>query len=112
MAPKTELGVHAFYCNPAALRKALRDGQDPNQRDPDTQRMPLMWLCEMLDHHQRSRKRMFRMLVQAGADLQLRDHAGLRALEVIRFGAIKVFRRFVEEEYRRRRSKPSTAQFL
>ncbi len=47
---------------------------------------------------------MFRLLVKAGADIELKDHTGMTALEVARWGAIKVFRRFVENEYRRRRS--------
>lgn len=104
MAPKTRLGEYAFYCSPGALRKALRSGADPNERDPGNQRTPLMWLCEMYDHHHRSRKRMFRLLVRAGADIELKDNAGLTALEFARWGSIKVFRRFVEREYRRRRA--------
>lgn len=104
MAPKTDLSAYAFYCAPGELRKALRSGVDPNQRDPDTLKTPLMWLCEMFDHHYRSRKRMFRLLIKAGADIELRDNNGLTALEVAESGAIKMFRRFVEREYWRRRA--------
>ena len=104
MAPKTDLSAYAFYCAPGDLRKALRRGEDPNQRDPETQRTPLMWLCEMFDHHHRSRKRMFRVLVQAGADIELQDHTGMTALDIAQQGAIKMFRRFVEREYGRRRA--------
>lgn len=104
MAPKTNLSAYAFYCAPGELRKALRSGEDPNQRDPETQRTPLMWLCEMFDHNHRSRKRMFRLLVRAGADIELQDHTGMTALEVAQWGAIRVFRRFVEREYWRRRA--------
>lgn len=46
---------------------------------------------------------MFRLLVKAGADIELQDHTGMTALEVAKWGAIKVFRRFVEREYWRRR---------
>lgn len=104
MAPKTDLSEYAFYCASGELRRALRRGEDPNQRDPETQRTPLMWLCEMFDHHYRSRKRMFRLLVKAGADIELQDRTGMTALEVARWGAIKMFRRFVEREYGRRRA--------
>ncbi len=110
MAPKTDLGAFAFHCSPGALKKALRNGQDPNQADPDTKRTPVMWLCEMFDHNQRSRKRMFRLLVRAGANLELRDHSGMTALDIAKFGSIRVFRRFVENEYRRRRKSTQSLQ--
>ncbi|MDH0863923.1 ankyrin repeat domain-containing protein [Mitsuaria sp. GD03876] len=103
MAPKTDLSAFAFYCSPGALRRGLRAGVDPNVRDADTLKTPLMWLCEMHNHHQRSRKRMFRLLVRAGADLEATDFAGMTALDYAKFGAITVFLRFVEHEYRLQR---------
>jgi len=101
MAPKTHLGACAFHCAPGALKRALKAGADPDERDPDTQRTPLMWLCEMHDAHTRSRKRMWRRLLQAGADLHARDHAGMTAVDVAKWGAARAFRRFVEREARR-----------
>jgi hypothetical protein len=101
MAPKTDLGSFAFYCAPGSLRSALKSGANPNDADPDTQKTPLMWLCEMHDKHTRSRKRMFRMLVQAGARLDAVDMDGMSAWQYARIGATRGFRAFVRREYQR-----------
>jgi hypothetical protein len=101
MAPKTDLGNYAFYCAPGALRKALKQGANPNDADPDTKKTPLMWLCEMHDKHTRCRKRMFRTLVKTGARLDATDVNGMTAWDYARFGAARGFREFVRREYQR-----------
>jgi ankyrin repeat protein len=102
MAPKTDLASYAFYCAPGALRSALKKhGANPNQTDSDTNKTPLMWLCEMHDKHTRSRKRMFRALVRAGAQLDARDINGLTAWDYAKLGAARGFRAFVRAEYQR-----------
>lgn len=95
MAPKTDLGAFAFYCAPSELRAALRAGANPNEADPDTGTTPLMWLCEMLDKHTRTRKRMFRYLVEAGASLTTLDIHGQTAWHYAAYGSSKSFRKFV-----------------
>jgi len=47
---------------------------------------------------------MFRLLLQAGADIELKDHSGMTALEIAKWGSIRTFRRYVEREYKRRRA--------
>jgi hypothetical protein len=102
MAPMSELGALAFYCNPGALRVALRAGADPNAIDVGTGRTPLMWLCEMHDSNTKARKRMFRLLMDAGASLEQRDAACLTAWHYASYGAARSFRNFVKAEYKRR----------
>ena len=102
MAPKTDLSASAFHCAPWTLRNQLKSGANPNEPDPDTGKTPLMWLCEMHDHHTRERKRMFRYLIQAGASLDAKDLNGLTALDYAGFGASRSFRAFIRREYQRR----------
>lgn len=101
MAPKSDLGGFAFYCAPGALRAELKAGADPNVADLDTGTTPLMWLCEMLDRHTKSRKRMFRLLVSAGASLTATDIHGQMACHYAAYGASRSFKHHVFREYRR-----------
>ena len=102
MPKVSALAASAFYCAPGRLHALLRAGADPNEADPDTGKTPLMWLCEMSDEHTRERKRMFRVLVAAGASLAQTDHSQLTAWHYAARSASPAFRRFVRDEYRRR----------
>jgi len=105
------LGWCAFHCNPGGLRGELRAGADPNQMDPDTGNTPLMWLCEMGDRHTKARRRMFRLLVAAGADLNQVNGEGLTAWHFAATSANKTFRRFVRSQYQRICGKVPTQHF-
>jgi hypothetical protein len=107
----SQLGGSAFYCSPGSLRAALRAGADPNVADPETGCTPLMWLCEMHDSNTKARKRMFRLLVKAGASLEQRDAASLTAWHYASNGAARSFRNFVKAEYKRRLGKLPSRRF-
>ena len=99
--PKTELSHHAFFCAPRALTKALRNGANPNEADPQTGTTPLMWLCEMHDNQYRERKRMFRALIKAGAKLDALDLSGTGVWHYSFNGTSRSFRSFLRSEWKR-----------
>src|SRR5947207_12100008 len=99
MAPKTTLVHYAFYCSPGGLRAELKTGASPTEADPETGTTALMWLANLHDKHTRTRKRMFRYLVTAGASLTQVDLQGATALDYARKGASRSFRAFVRREY-------------
>lgn len=73
---RTDLHWHCFYGNPASVRACLRNGYNPNAQDQYGY-TPLMLLVEMVDTKAfRARKRMFRYLIAAGADVTLSDDVG------------------------------------
>lgn len=99
--PNTELSHYAFFCAPRALARALRNGADPNEADPQTGATPLMWLFEMHDKRLRERKRMFRALIRAGAKLSAVDSTGTGVWHYAFNGVSRPLRKFLRWEYKR-----------
>lgn len=83
------------------MRLELRNGADPNGAD-ECGVTPLMRIAEMYDaKHYRERKRMFRYLIAAGANIKAQDTAGRTVLDYARSCSARRFRAFVQREYRR-----------
>jgi hypothetical protein len=94
--------LHAacFECAPSIVRWCLRNGCDPNLEDGSGW-TPLIWLVRMYDgKHVRTRKRIFRWLVKAGARIEHRDKAD-RDLLALAKGCSPTLYRFIERERNR-----------
>jgi ankyrin repeat protein len=101
VAPVNNLPHYCFHCNPAGVRLELRNGADPNWAD-ECGVTPLMRVAEMYDaEHYRERKRMFRYLITAGADITAKDSAGRTVWDYARTCSARRFRAFVQMEFRR-----------
>ena len=83
------------------MRLELRNGADPNWAD-ESGVTALMRIAEMYDaKHYRERKRMFRYLIAAGANIKAKDNAGRNVVDYARSGSARRFRAFVQKEFRR-----------
>jgi hypothetical protein len=94
--------LHAacFECGPSIVRWCLRNGYDPNLEDGSGW-TPLIWLVRMYDgKHVRTRKRIFRWLVKAGARIDHRDKANQDLLALAK-GCSRTLYRFIERERNR-----------
>lgn len=97
-----ELHSCCWQCGPGGVRWCLRNGFDPNAQD-ERGWTPLLWLVRMHDKHTRTRKKMFRWLIQAGADVEHRTKSGEGLLELAKGCCSKGFYRFVRSECQRLR---------
>lgn len=91
--------LHAacFECRPSVVRWCLRNGLDPNLED-DSGWTPLMWLVRMHDGRRlRTRKRIFRWLVEAGARVDHRDRADQDLLTLAKVCSQTLYR-FIRRE--------------
>jgi hypothetical protein len=95
-----ELHSCCWQCGPSGVRWCLRNGFDPNGQD-ERGWTPLIWLIRMHDKHTKTRKKMFRWLVQAGADVEHRTKSGDGLLELAKGCCSKGFYRFVRSEHQR-----------
>ena len=80
------------------MKWCLINGYDPNAQDASGF-TPLMWLMRMHDNHTRARKRMFRLLVKYGADINLLDAAGEKAIDHAEHNANSTLYKYVRREY-------------
>ncbi|MBV1777254.1 ankyrin repeat domain-containing protein [Burkholderiaceae bacterium DAT-1] len=98
---RTDLHWHCFYGNTSAVRACLKNGYDPNAQDSSGY-TPLMCLVEMHDNAAyRSRKRMFRYLIAAGANISLPDTIGATLKDHVRHDQRGRLRSFVRSEISR-----------
>ena len=98
---RTDLHWHCFYGNAAAVRACLKNGYDPNARDSSGY-TPLMCLVEMYDNKAyRSRKRMFRYLIAAGANVALADTIGANLKDHVRHDQRGRLRSYIRSEVAR-----------
>jgi hypothetical protein len=95
-----ELHSYCWQCSPSGVRWCLRNGFDPNAED-ERGWTPLIWLVRMYDKHTRSRKKMFRWLIKAGAKIDHRATSGHKILELAEGVCSRSFYRFVRSEYKR-----------
>jgi|SRR5437660_9328720 len=97
----TEVHASAWQCGPSVVRRHLRNGFDPNTKD-ERGWTPLIWLFRMGDRkHERKRKRMFRWLIEAGADINVKANSGHNILQLAKGVCSKGMYRFLEREHRR-----------
>ena len=97
----TEVHASAWQCGPSVVRRHLRNGFDPNTKD-ERGWTPLVWLFRMGDRrYVRKRKRMFRWLIEAGADINVVAKSGHNILQLARGVCSRTFYRFLKAEYRR-----------
>ncbi len=89
-----------WQCSPSGVRWCLRNGYDPNQKD-NKGWTPLIWLVRMHDSYTRERKRVFRALIKAGADIEYRAPSGDGILELAEGACSPSFYRFLRNEYER-----------
>lgn len=76
---KTPLSSAVDGNEPLAVRFLLQRGANPNLQDGDGDRFPLHWTAAFGDHHECAQ-----ILLQAGADVNVRDASGLTPLEFAR----------------------------
>jgi ankyrin repeat protein len=97
----TEVHSSAWQCGPSVVRRHLRNGFDPNSKD-ERGWTPLIWLFRMGDpKHVRARKRIFRWLIEAGADINVIANSGHNVLQLAKSVCSPTFYRFLEREHRR-----------
>jgi len=95
-----ELHSCCWQCGPSGVRWCLRNGYDPNAED-ERGWTPLIWLVRMYDRRTRERKKMFRWLIAAGADIEHKAKSGHNILELAEDCCAPSFYRFVRKEYER-----------
>ncbi len=97
----TEVHSCAWQCGPSVVRWHLRNGFDPNSKD-ERGWTPLIWLFRMDDsRYVRTRKKMFRWLIKAGADIDVVATSGHTLPQLAKGVCSPTFYRFLEREYRR-----------
>jgi ankyrin repeat protein len=97
----TEVHSCAWQCGPSVVRRHLRNGFDPNTKD-ERGWTPLIWLFRMWDgRHIRMRKKMFRWLIEAGADINVTAKSGHNILQLANGVCTPTFYRFLKREHRR-----------
>jgi hypothetical protein len=97
----TEVHSCAWQCGPSVVRWHLRNGFNPNAKD-ERGWTPLIWLFRMDDRkYVRTRKKMFRWLIKAGADIDVVANSGHTLPQLAKGVCSPSFYRFLDREYKR-----------
>lgn len=101
----TYLMHYARWANVGGVKYELAGGADVNAQDKSGY-TALFWNCgEGNRREKRQRQRIFRLLINAGASLEITDTRGWNVLRHTRYFGSWPMRRFVTREFARRNKK-------
>ena len=95
-----ELHSCCWQCGPSGVRWCLKNGYDPNEED-ERGWTALIWLTRMYSRHNKERKKIFRWLIAAGANIEHKTKSGDNILVMAKGVCSSTFYRFVSSEYER-----------